>query len=166
MTHLFKPPCLTLTLLASAITCAFSQAHAQTSPENSGEIETIIVTSSKTVKSIQEVPASMAVVDEEQISQAARVSASDILSNVAGVEVQGAARGQVIAIRGLGSDLPPGVGESSVSTNYDEVYSIRAEAGLLGFYDLDRVEVMRGPQGTLYGRNATAGEDEELGQSA
>ena len=157
MTHLFKPPCLTLTLLASAITCAFTQAHAQTSPENSGEIETIIVTSSKTVKSIQEVPASMAVVDEEQISQAARVSASDILSNVAGVEVQGAARGQVIAIRGLGSDLPPGVGESSVSTNYDEVYSIRAEAGLLGFYDLDRVEVMRGPQGTLYGRNATAG---------
>jgi iron complex outermembrane receptor protein len=71
--------------------------------------------------------------------------------------VQGARKGFVIAIRGFGSDLPPGIGESAVSTNFDGVYNFRAEAGTFGYYDLERVEVLRGPQGTLYGRNATGG---------
>jgi len=141
----------------SVLSATCATATAQESAEQKEDLEIIMVTSSKTNKPLQKVPAAISVVDGERLAQAARVSADDVLANVAGVEVQGAARGKVFAIRGLGSDLPPGVGESSVSTNYDEVYSIRAEAGQLGFYDLERVEVMRGPQGTLYGRNATAG---------
>ena len=92
-----------------------------------------------------------------EIAQQGLSSGSEILKNVSNVEVQGAARGNVIAIRGIGSDLPPGMGESAVSTNYDGVYNFRAEMSTLGFFDLERVEVLRGPQGTLYGRNAAAG---------
>ena len=117
----------------------------------------IIVTAQKTASTLQRTPLSVSVINGPELSNQARTAADDVLKNIPGVEVQGAARGLVIAIRGLGSDLPPGVGESSVSTNFDGAYNIRAEANVLGFYDLDRVEVLRGPQSTLYGRNATGG---------
>jgi iron complex outermembrane receptor protein len=120
-------------------------------------LEEVIVTAQKVQSTAQDTAASLSVISAKSISDSASFSADDILRNVQSVEVQGAARGLVFSIRGLGSDLPPGVGESSVSTNYDGVYSIRAEAGTLGFYDSERVEVLRGPQGTLYGRNATGG---------
>ncbi len=151
--NLFKKTALATTL-ALVHQYAFTQ-------ENNDEVlnglEEVIVYAQKKPSTVQNTAASLSVIGGKQALQAATVDAADLLKNVVGVEVQGAARGLVFAIRGLGSDLPPGVGESSVSTNFDSVYSIRAEAGTLGFYDLDRTEVLRGPQGTLYGRNATGG---------
>lgn len=120
-------------------------------------LEEITVTAEKREASLQKTPLSMTAVKGENIREMGKVTADEVLKDVPGVVVQRASRGFVISMRGLGSDLPPGVGESSVSTNFDGVYHFRAEAGTLGYYDLERVEVLRGPQGTLYGRNATAG---------
>lgn len=142
---------------AAGRNAAAAGSQATQDEADAGVIQDIIVTAQKTQSTLQKTPLAITVVGGNQITDEARTAADDVLKNVPGVEVQGAARGLVVAIRGLGSDLPPGVGESSVSTNYDGVYNIRAEAAVLGFYDLDRVEVLRGPQSTLYGRNATGG---------
>ena len=147
--------------LVSSVACNIlivPTALAQEDAEDSNRrLDTVTVTAEKVESSAQDVAASLAVVDATSLERLAQITADDALRNVTGVEVQGAARGATVAVRGIGSDLPPGAGESSVSTNFDGVYSIRAEAAMLGFYDLDRIEVLRGPQGTLYGRNATAG---------
>ena len=117
----------------------------------------VVVTAAKTENTLQRTGIAVTTVDGLKLREMGLVSSEQVLRNVPNVVVQGAARGFVIAIRGLGSDLPPGVGESAVSTNFDGIYNFRAESGTLGFYDMNRVEVLRGPQGTLYGRNATAG---------
>jgi iron complex outermembrane recepter protein len=126
---------------------------------NTGEftLEEITVTAEKREANLQDTPLSVTAVTGDLINQIGAFNADEVLKNVPNVVVQRAARGYVVAIRGLGSDLPPGQGDSSVSTNFDGVYNYAAESGTLGYYDLERVEVLRGPQGTLYGRNATAG---------
>lgn len=149
---------------------AFAQAAAPAAPAasvpdpgdapseaKSGKLQSFTVTAERKVKSIQKTSIAVEAVTGSEIAEQGLTSGAEILKNISNVEVQGAARGNVIAIRGIGSDLPPGMGESAVSTNYDGVYNFRAEMGTLGFFDLDRVEVLRGPQGTLYGRNAAAG---------
>lgn len=117
----------------------------------------VIITAEKTENNLQKAGMAVTTIDGVKAREMGLISADQVLRNVPNVVVQGAARGYVIAIRGLGSDLPPGVGESAVSTNFDGIYNFRAESGTIGFYDMNRVEVLRGPQGTLYGRNATGG---------
>lgn len=117
----------------------------------------VIVTANKTENTLQKTGIAVTTINGIEMRESGLVSSEQVLRNVPNVVVQGAARGYVIAIRGLGSDLPPGVGESAVTTNFDGIYNFRAESGTLGFFDMNRVEVLRGPQGTLYGRNATGG---------
>ncbi len=136
---------------------AASAASAADGAEKTAGLQTVTVTAERRAADIQKTSIAMQAVTSDEISQQGLSSASEILKNVANVEVQGAARGNVVAIRGIGSDLPPGMGESAVSTNFDGVYNFRAEMNTLGMFDLERVEVLRGPQGTLYGRNAAAG---------
>jgi iron complex outermembrane receptor protein len=120
-------------------------------------LEEVVVTADKSAEDLQKTSISVTAISGDHIQDYGLVSADEALKDIPNLVVQGAARGTSIAIRGIGSDLPPGMGESSVSTNFNGVYNFRAEAGTLGYYDLERVEVLRGPQGTLYGRNATAG---------
>lgn len=120
-------------------------------------LDEVVVTADKSPEDLQKTSISVTAISGDHIQDYGLVSADEALKEIPNLVVQGAARGSAIAIRGIGSDLPPGMGESSVSTNYNGVYNFRAEAGTLGYYDLERVEVLRGPQGTLYGRNATAG---------
>ncbi|MGD9187100.1 MAG: TonB-dependent receptor [Desulfobacteraceae bacterium] len=120
-------------------------------------LEEVVVTADKSPEDLQKTSISVTAISGDHIQDYGLVSADEALKDIPNLVVQGAARGTSIAIRGIGSDLPPGMGESSVSTNFNGVYNFRAEAGTLGYYDLERVEVLRGPQGTLYGRNATAG---------
>jgi iron complex outermembrane receptor protein len=111
-----------------------------------GQLKAVTVTAERRVANIQKTSIAMEAIGGAEIAEQGLSSGADILKDVANVEVQGAARGNVIAMRGIGSDLPPGMGESAVSTNYDGVYNFRAEAASLGFFDLSRVEVLRGPQ--------------------
>ena len=120
-------------------------------------IADIVVTADRSTKTLQKTPIAVTVVPGSEVTAMGRTKMDDILQNVPAVIIQNAARGLKISIRGLGNDLPAQNGQATVSQNYDGVYNFRTEANVVGFYDLDRVEVLRGPQGTLYGRNASGG---------
>jgi iron complex outermembrane receptor protein len=164
MTSSFHPSALALAALAAL---AAGPAQAQSAPDTpaaetpteakSKQLQSVTVTAERRTANVQKTSIAMQVVSGVDIAQQGLSSGSEILKSASNVEVQGAARGNIIAMRGVGSDMPPGMGESAVSTNYDNVYSFRAETTTLGFFDLERVEVLRGPQGTLYGRNAASG---------
>jgi len=142
---------------ASAQAPAQNTSKQTTAAQSSDQLEVVVVTAERKATNIEKTPISMVALQGSELNALGRVSMDDVLKNVPGVVVQGQAKGFTPAIRGLGSDLPPGSGEGAVATNFDGVYDIRAEGAVLGYYDLSRVEVLRGPQGTLYGRNATAG---------
>ncbi|MCK6435119.1 MAG: Plug domain-containing protein, partial [Aquabacterium sp.] len=99
-----------------------------------GELQTVTVTAERKAKSIQKTSIALEAVSGTDIAEQGLSSGAEILKNVANVEIQGAARGSMIAIRGIGSDLPPGMGESAVSTNYDGIYNFRAEMTTLGLF--------------------------------
>ena len=141
-------------LLSSALVALPSMAHAQSAPKLEGDI---VVTAEKVERRAQDTPITIAVVTGDAIQREARSKLDDVLANAPGVNVQGVARGFMVAIRGLGLNLPPQNGAGAVATNYDGIYNARGEAASTGFYDLERVETLSGPQSTIYGRNAVGG---------
>lgn len=123
----------------------------------SAAADDIVVTAQKRSESLQRVPIAITAVTTTELQ---RSGISDIQSltklvpNLYLGENLGAAR---IAIRGVGLEaLTPGA-EGSVAFHIDGVYISRPIAALASFYDVKQVEAVRGPQGTLYGRNATGG---------
>ncbi len=149
---IFVSVVMCLGMLFGGIPYAFSQG------ESEFTLEEITVTAEKRSENLQKVSMSIAVVQGEAIRDAGAVSIADILKDIPNVSTSDTGGlGSTINIRGLGQDLPIGVGESAVSTNFDGAYQMRSEANIFGYFDVDRIEVLRGPQGTLYGRNATGG---------
>ncbi|MBN1627063.1 MAG: TonB-dependent receptor [Deltaproteobacteria bacterium] len=122
-------------------------------------LEEITVTADKRAENLQKVSMSVSVLQGDELLNTGVTTITDILKNVPNVSTSdsGTGGGFSVNIRGLGNDMPVGMGESSVSINYDGAYDQRGESTLFGFFDVDRVEVLRGPQGTLYGRNASGG---------
>lgn len=149
-------------LLASAALgalCAIAApALAETAePQTGGKDADIVVTAQKRETKLQDTPIAVSVVSGEQIAAEARTKLDDALVNAPGVNVQGVSRGFMVSIRGLGLNLPPQNGAGAVATNFDGTYNSRGEAASTGFYDLERIETLSGPQSTIYGRNAVGG---------
>lgn len=143
---------------ALAVTPAL--AHAQPTadgPQATDGISDIIVTAQKRSENVQDIPIAITAIggDDLRNRQVTDVrSLTSLAPNVEFGEGHGIAR---IAIRGIGfNETNPG-GEGRVAYHVDGVYISRPEGVLATFFDVDRVEVLRGPQGTLYGRNAVAG---------
>ena len=115
----------------------------------------MIVTAQMRAENVQDVPIAMDVVTPEELARAGFSDAND-LSKIAPVAIVTQDQGTVsVTIRGIG-DLSDG-GDTSVTANIDGEYLNGGRALAVSLFDLERVEVLRGPQGTLYGRNSTAG---------
>ncbi len=150
---------LMTTALASALTVGLASHAAVQAAETPAANDTveIIVTANKRQQSVQKVGAAITALSGNDLAQQDRQRIDDVLASVPGVKVQTISNGFAVAMRGVGVEAQPGLGDPAVAMNLDGVYTDRPEAGRTAFFDIGRVEVLRGPQGTLYGRNSTAG---------
>lgn len=132
-------------------------ADEPTKGKNSEVIETIIVTAERQAQSMQKVPASIQAFTAEDLASTGIKSIDDLQRITQGL-VMSEQGGQGHAyIRGIGTDIIGGGIEGGVAVYVDGVYQSRPSSTVFQFIDVERVEVMKGPQGTLYGRNATGG---------
>jgi iron complex outermembrane receptor protein len=142
-------------LSAMSSTAIAEQAQVDTNDEK--QLEVVIVTAQKQSQSIQDVAASIAALGSESLKERGISSIDTLQYAVPGVQA-GSMRqtgGSAISIRGVGFNLPQS--SPGVSVNVNGIYQTSAAYGLLAQLDLERIEVLRGPQGTLYGRNANGG---------
>ena len=114
------------------------------------------LTAQKREQSLQDVPISVVAVSGEHISDQGYGELADITASLPNVTVNQAALGDVLFIRGVGSGFNVGF-EQSVATFIDGVYFGRGLQSRNAFLDIERVEVLRGPQVTFFGNNAIAG---------
>ena len=132
-------------------------AHAQTSGGN--EIEEVVVTAQKRAENLQDVPIAITALTGEtlQNQRVGNLLGLTGLSPGLQIKTDDNAANPRIFIRGVGvNDFNPSTA-SAVGIYVDGVYVASPLAQLASFYDLQQVEVLRGPQGTLYGRNTTGG---------
>ena len=137
-----------------------SPARAQDSgaPQASAQVDDIVVTAQKREQSLQDVPISVKAFGEEALSALGAQSIGDLDTFTPGLSIDDTSVTQPkFAIRGVSTD-DFGVGtDPSVGIFIDGIYSARSGASLIFFNDVERVEVLKGPQGTLFGRNTSAG---------
>ena len=152
---MLAPPAFAQSAPASASPSA--QASAQAGSDDPARLSEIVVTAQKRQESIQDTPLSITAVTGDEIQKQAQGTLDAVLRNVPGVEMQGLAQGTQIYIRGVGSSIDPSFADPSIALMVDGAYNGRTEGVESGAYDIARVEVLRGPQGTLYGRNASGG---------
>lgn len=126
--------------------------------QDSGEVvlEEIIVTAQKREESLQDVPISVNAVTGEKLAEAGIVRLDDLKAYVPNLQVTETGIANNFYIRGIGSGLNQGF-EQSVSIFADGIYRGRGHQSRMPFLDLERVEVLRGPQPILFGKNAIAG---------
>lgn len=123
------------------------------------QVDEIIVTSTKREQTLQEVPVAVSVIQEETIEAAQIVDILDLQSIVPSLRVSQLERASntTFIIRGFGNGANnPGI-EPSVAVYVDGVFRTRVGSSLQDFLDLERVEVLKGPQSTLFGKNASSG---------
>lgn len=172
--HRRRSPAPTWTQLAAcSVLCLFAATamgqppSGRPSPSDSGaeakeEVleDKVTVTAQRIEQALQDVPISLLVLSAEQIEAQAITDIQDLAEASPGLVVSGQASstGEVaLYIRGIGSNTF-GLGtESTVGYYVDGVYIPRSQGFLNQFLDVDRLEVLRGPQGTLWGRNSTGG---------
>ena len=143
---------------ALAFCAAFNQqALAAQTATDTGTIETVIVTAERHTTDVQKTAISITAVTAEQLSRENDVALASVLQNIPAVNIERSPQGGQLYIRGAGANGDANFNDPAVAVSLDDVYSGRAEAVFNSLYDVNRVEVLRGPQGLLYGRNADGG---------
>jgi len=158
---------LAASLLGGVATAAFfaAPASAQESDEAVAapavaDDNVIVVTARRREESIQDVPLSITALSGEQLTKTGTLEITEIAQEVPNLTLE-VSRGTnttlTAFIRGVGQQDPVAGFEAGVGLYVDDIYLNRPQGAVLDVYDVERVEVLRGPQGTLYGRNTIGG---------
>ncbi|HEY2595504.1 MAG TPA: TonB-dependent receptor [Chloroflexota bacterium] len=154
---------LSMTLLGAAPGLAFAADARTTSPPSAAAsadtaLDVVVVTAQKRAENVQDVPLSIAAVSGAAMQAKGVTDVTDLQKLVPNLSFSTVAQsaGVYFRIRGIGAGSNAAV-DPSVAPYLDGVYIPRPGAILSSFLDVDHVEVLRGPQGTLFGRNATVG---------
>ena len=133
---------------------ASSQVAPAKGPVRLGEI---IVTAQRRSESAQRAAIPLSVVDGAALASAGITQADRLNELAPALSIEPSSTGDLIFIRGVGNFTVVATSDPAIAFNYDGVYVGRPTSTTGVFYDLDRVEILKGPQGILYGRNATGG---------
>lgn len=144
-------------MMAVVIGAAPAMAQAADAVADDSGGNEIIVTAQKRAQNLQDVPISMEVVSGERIADFAAVDFKAVQNYVPNVFVQQTNGNDTIYIRGFGSPPQNFSFDQAVSVYMDGIYAGKMRQALNPFFDVARVEVLRGPQGALYGKNTPAG---------
>ncbi|WP_197411767.1 TonB-dependent receptor [Sphingopyxis sp. HXXIV] len=143
-----------------------AMAQDSAAPADTGETaddagtDEIIVTARFRNETLQDVPQAISAFGEEQLTNIAARDITDLAPSTPNISIQPVAtfsNSAAIFIRGLGAQGIESTEESPVGVSIDGVYVTRPVATMLDTFDLDRIEVLRGPQGTSFGKNSLAG---------
>ncbi|MGB9992355.1 TonB-dependent receptor [Massilia sp. SM-13] len=148
-----------LALPALCANTAFAQAVAG-GEQAAGDVEKVIVTARKRAELIQDVPGAVTALSGAKLEKLALpdiTALTDIVPNTTLKASRGTNTTLTAFIRGIGQQDPVAGYEQGVGIYLDDVYLARPQGALTDIYDLERIEVLRGPQGTLYGRNTIGG---------
>ncbi|MFM9851189.1 MAG: TonB-dependent receptor [Sphingomonadaceae bacterium] len=151
--------------LASASTLAISLvlgfnasvAFGQSAPAAAADEGEIVVTAQKRSQSLQDVSAAVSAVTADSLVNQKISNLEDLQTIIPSVNIGNDFNQAKLFIRGVGANTSTTGSSTGVALHVDGAYVARAEAQLTSLFDLERVEVLRGPQGSLYGRNAVGG---------
>ena len=145
-----------LRLLATTALVLPASAHAQEIADGERGLEEIVVTAQKREEGLSDVPISISAVSGESIEAYGQANLEAVSSSIPNFKITQTAIANRIAIRGIASGDNKGF-EQSVAMFVDGIYYGRDQLSRIPLVDLERIEVLRGPQPTLFGKNAIAG---------
>ncbi|WP_221892866.1 TonB-dependent receptor [Parasphingopyxis marina] len=133
-----------------------TETAASSTAETNAGITQILVTAQRREETVQNSSLSIDVVSSEELVSSNLADAEGLSRLVPNLQIGTFAYSRIY-LRGVGDNTVNGIAQSAVAFNVDSVHIARSTQFSGGFYDVNRVEVLKGPQGTLYGRNASAG---------
>lgn len=135
------------------------ERHERERDEEGGRLilQEVVVTAQKRTENLQETPLAITAISGEELQRQGIFNAQGLNDVVPGLEVSNYGSTTVFTIRGVTTNTDPNFGDSPTAFHIDGIYQGRPAAASGLFYDIARVEVLNGPQGTLYGKNSTGG---------
>lgn len=148
---------VTCGVLTAATAMAQTSPVPETSTAQTGELQAITVTAQKYSESIQNIPLAITAISGADLRASGTSTVEDLLGSVPDLRFAQNFGSSDVSLRGISFNPENIATESPIAFHLDGVYVPLTGAVFAGFYDMERVEVLRGAQGTLYGRNATGG---------
>jgi len=138
---------------------AFAQ-DANADASKAVQLDQLVVTAQRHEQKLQETPVSVSVFSPQQLEHKAVARIDELKYDIPNVTMQqntATSSGAKIFLRGVGQDESMFTSDPAIAIYIDDVYIPRQNGAMFDLLDVERIEVLRGPQGTLYGRNATGG---------